>query len=420
MSSEQVSVDHRERDLDEDPPRRDGGYRLVAPAVTPLRTRDVAAGLFAHVRGSGRDGFRSDVAELCDARTTATYTSYRRALGACFRELASRTDHAETVLVPAFASSDFAEAIEGVGLSIGRYDVDPSTLAADQASVGEKLDRDVLAVVAVNVLGYTSPMDAMADVCADRNVPLVETLGYAIGSAYRGEPLGSFGDCAVVNFQQGKPVPVGGGMVASHTPAVDLTDDGREAVSPNLVALAGYAALARPRLYYAYAQVERALEGRDMLSDHVTTHPESKLDVDYEPPLATMSNFQAAIGRRVLDRLEDHRSQRERTARYYLDHLADCPGVDRVEAVDGLDDHQHVRYPIVVDSPALRRDVREALSAAGIQARRLYDWPKVDQRRYPGAARLQQGILTLPTHPYVTHDDRRTVVETVRSVAGRA
>jgi len=393
-------------------PRR---FRLVPPAVTPVRGSDVAAGVAGQVRGIGRDRFRQAVEELLDAASSATYTSFRRALAAALRELHATADgDRRRVLLPAFCSSDFAAAVAGVGLEPVRYDVDPATLARDRASLADALDGGALAVVAVNVLGYGSPMDDLAATCEAADAVLVEALGYALGTTYRGAPLGTFGDCAVLNFQQGKPVPVGGGMVVSRNPDLHFADAGRESVGPNVATLAGYAALSRPRPYYAYRRLQGVLSAAGW-DGRPTTHPESKHDVGYAPPFATMSNFQGAVGRRVFERLDDHRRRRREAADRYAAALSDCSGVDTLDAVPGLADHQHVRYPVLAASEALRDQLRGALADAGVQATTLYDWPPIDAERFPGAATLQRRILTLPTHPYVGERDLETVVATIRA-----
>jgi perosamine synthetase len=321
------------------------------------------------------------------------------------------------VVVPSFCSSDFADAVEGVGLEPVEYDVDPGTLALDPGSLREALGEDTLAVVAVNVLGYSSDMAALAATCRAAGVPLLEAIGYAIGATYEGRRLGTFGDCAVLNFQQGKPIPVGGGMVVSHDPGLEFEDAGRPAVGPNVGLLAGYAALGRPRPYYLYRRLAAQLEDAG-LAGRATTHPEPKFDVEYAPPFATLSNFQGAVADRLFRRLDDHRRERAATARFYADALADCPGVELVTPVDGLSDVQYVRYPVRIHPESRRDRVQAALDGAGVQATALYDYPPIDADAFPGAARLQRSILTLPTHPYVDDGDRRRIVATVRRVCG--
>jgi dTDP-4-amino-4,6-dideoxygalactose transaminase len=388
--------------------------------VTPLTPGDIAAGLAGQVRGAGRDGFREAVVSMLDAESAATYTTYRRALGACFDALADRADDRSTVLVPAFCSTDFRLALEELGLAYRRYDVEGDSFAADLGAVESALDDDVLAVVAVNVLGYSSEMDVLARLCRDAGASLVEALGYSLGASYEGERLGTFGDCAVCNFQQGKPIPVGGGMVVSQDPELSFTDSGRPAVGPNVATLAGYAAFSRPRMYHLYRRGKATLDSIRGSDGRITTHPGSKDDVGADRPLATMSDFQGTVAQRVLARLDHHRHDRARNASCYTDAFRSCPGVGVVTPVDGLSEHQHVRFPLVAESEALRNDLCVALEDAGIGASKLYEWPPLATDRFPTASRLKRRTITLPTHPFVDEQDRRTAVRVVRAVLRRS
>lgn len=389
--------------------------RVVPPAVTPINGDDFAAGVSGHLRGTGRDQFRESIRSFLGGESAATYTSIRRALADCFRRL-ERQGSGTRVLVPAFCSTDYPEAIEGVGLDVARYDIDPATLGADIGSLRERSFEDVVAVVAVNVLGYTSRMDELATLCSERTTPLVEALGYGLGSSYGGSYLGTYGDCSVLNFQQGKPIPVGGGMVVSRRPELDFSDEGRNSVSPNVPVLAGYAVLSRPIAYGLYARAgDRVLSalGRD---SQPSTHPEAKTNIEYAPPFSTMSDFQGAVGHSVFRKLAAHRRQRAATARFYSEGFDTLRTIEQLTPVDGLRNHQFVRFPVLVDSTEVRDRLVSELRQAGIQAGGLYDWPPIDADQYPGAATLQQRMLALPTHPYVTDRDRRRVVDTVRGV----
>jgi len=414
-------------------------YRRLPSAITPISMRDLAVGVVDRRLGIGREGFRAEIGSTLGASSTATYTSFRRALAACLRELAAASDIAvdgddasgsngtndatsneasdPAVLIPAFCSSDYPDAIEGVGLTPRRYDIEPDSLAARLDSLAALPTDDALAVVVVNVLGYGSRMDEIAAYCREHDLYLIEALGYAYGATYDGDRLGTFGDCAVLNFQQGKPIPVGGGMVVSQSPELQFGDEGRPPVSPNVTELAGYAALGHPRPYYLYSAATDLLDRVTASPDRHSTHPESKFEVAYEPPFASLSNFHGSVGRRVISKLDRHRRQRAGTAAVYADALADCPHIRHLQPVGGLANHQYVRYPLVVDDADRRADIGDALAAVGVQTAALYDWPPLSADEFPGAASLQSGILTLPTHPYVDSTDRQLIVDTVRSVA---
>jgi len=392
-------------------------WRLVPPAITPVESADIAAGILGQCRRRGRDRFRDEVESFLDAENAATFTSFRRTLAGCFRELAEDAPaQRSTVLVPAFCSSDFPDAIEGVGLDAVRYDIDPETMSLDMSAVRTALGPETLAVVVINPLGYGSPMATQEGQLEDRDVFLVEALGYALGTEYEGRRLGTFGDCSVLNFQQGKPIPVGGGMVVNRNPTLTFTDADRPRVGPNVGALAGYAAFSHPRPYYAYSRMKDILDEMGATDGRATTHPESKFEVAYAPPFATISDFQGTVASRIFGRLDDHRRQRARTAHHYATAVSAIPGLSYPVPIDGLAKHQHVRFPLLARTPELRDRIRDALLAAGIQATTLYDWPILDPETHPGASELQRAIVTLPTHPYVDDRDRRVVVETLRNV----
>lgn len=392
-------------------------FRHLPSAVTPLGPADIAAGLAGQLSGTGRDEFRDDIGAFLGATGVGTYTSFRRALGACLSELDDETaDDRTEVLIPAFCSSDFPDAIEGVGLDFSRYDVDPETMGLGTDTIGALPTDGTLAVVVVNVLGYGSPMDEIEAYCREHDLLLVEALGYALGTEYDGERLGTFGDCSVLNFQQGKPIPVGGGMVVSRDDRLGFADEGRPAVAPNPGVLSGYAAFGHPTLFYLYSRAADWLDRHRSGDTRFSTHPETKFGVAYDPPFGTISDFQGTIAGRVFDRLDDHRRQRAHTARVYATELADCPGIRHVRPVAGTSKHQHVRYPLLVESLERRDELKRRLSAASIGTAALYDWPPLDAEAFPGASRLQDEILTLPTHPYVDERDRQRVVRIVREV----
>lgn len=393
------------------------GKSLVPPAVTPLTWQDLYAGVRGHLKGTGRDEFRSKVRTYLHGDAAATYTSYRRALTACLWALdRDAPGDASLVAVPAFCSSDYEAAIEAANLEMHRYDVDPHTLAADFDALEQLPTEDVLAVVIVNVLGYSHPMDDLQDFCEQEACYLIEALGYGLGGRYKGAPLGTFGDCSVLNFQQGKPIPVGGGMVVANRPTLPLDDHGRKPVSPNPGLLTGYKLCSHPSVYYWYAKVRQHLADLALDGDRLTTHPGSKDGVTFDPPFQTLSNFQGAVASELLARLEDDRRARARTAIQYRSAFQHVDGVRSIDPVAGITVQQYVRYPLQVGSPELRDRLQQALRDVGIEAPRLYDWPPLDAADYPGACQIQNEILTLPTHPLLNEDERTRVIRTVRAV----
>jgi len=386
--------------------------RTVPSAVTPISPQDLLTGVYQQCRSQGRMQFRTEILRYLNGRSAATYTSFRRALAACLLTLRAESG-AKTVLIPSFCSSDYPKAIDGTGLRYRRYDVSPRSLAAELDSLRAQSFDDVLAVIAVNVLGYTSDMDHLRTLCDEHDVFLVEALGYGLGTEYKRRRLGQFGDCSILNFQQGKPLPIGGGMVVSQNPKLTFSDANRESVPPNILSLVGYMAFSHPEMYGLYRN------GGDKLATVLTgderpsTHPESKEAVTYAPPFKTISNFQGSVGSLILDRLSKHRTARAKSARWYTNKLADISGIELLSPIEGVSNHSYVRYPLLVDSQTHRESIHESLEQIGIQSSMLYDWPPIESSAHPGGATLQNHLLTLPTHPYVTENDRRRICSSI-------
>ena len=287
----------------------------------------------------------------------------------------------------------------------------------DLDAVASRRDDDVFALVAVNVLGYTSPMREVAAFCDDRDLCLVETLGYALGSSYRGRRLGTFGDRAVLNFQQGKPIPVGGGMVVSRGATRRLTDRGRPSVDPNVGALAGYAAVEHPG-YTDSTTTSRtrstdyppSASARPPTRDRRATWPTSARS---RPCLTSMVRSHSGCS-----------STASATAGPERPPPGFTPTGSRRSTVSDCSD------PFVASKPPARPISDRPPD--GSRARRR-------QGRTPGGRDREYGTLRVagprrrclprcrpppapspdaPTHPYVDERDRRAVVDTVRSTVG--
>jgi hypothetical protein len=87
-------------------------------------------------------------------------------------------------------------------------------------------------VIAVHVGGWPAEMDGLETLCRKRGIRLIEDCAQAHGAAYRGRPVGSFGDAGCFSFCQDKIVAAGeGGLVvfddkAAYTLAWEYRDHG--------------------------------------------------------------------------------------------------------------------------------------------------------------------------------------------------
>jgi 8-amino-3,8-dideoxy-alpha-D-manno-octulosonate transaminase len=94
------------------------------------------------------------------------------------------------------------------------------TLNMDPADLARKIGPKTKAVVTVHMCGGQADMTAIAKVCRERRVPLVEDFSQCNGGAIGGRKLGSFGDIGITSLQLNKAITSGeGGLLLTNDAA---------------------------------------------------------------------------------------------------------------------------------------------------------------------------------------------------------
>jgi dTDP-4-amino-4,6-dideoxygalactose transaminase len=131
------------------------------------------------------------------------------------------------VIVPANTFFATAAAVVQAGGRPVFADIDAATFALSRASVEAALTPSTAAVVLVHIGGLITPdVDALRQLCDERDIVLVEDAAHAHGSSYDGRFAGAFGLAAAFSFYPTKVVTSGeGGMIL--TASQDLRDEAR-------------------------------------------------------------------------------------------------------------------------------------------------------------------------------------------------
>jgi len=91
----------------------------------------------------------------------------------------------------------------------GTWNMDPDALELAFARCGKPA-----AVVVVHLYGVPARMDRIREICRGHNVPLIEDAAEALGSVYRGQQCGTFGEFGILSFNGNKIITTsGGGML---------------------------------------------------------------------------------------------------------------------------------------------------------------------------------------------------------------
>jgi dTDP-4-amino-4,6-dideoxygalactose transaminase len=83
-------------------------------------------------------------------------------------------------------------------------DCTPDTWEIDVTKIEEKITPKTKAIIGVHLYGQPFDIDAVAALCKKHNLKFIEDAAQAQGAAYKGKPVGGFGEMACFSFYPGK------------------------------------------------------------------------------------------------------------------------------------------------------------------------------------------------------------------------
>jgi dTDP-4-amino-4,6-dideoxygalactose transaminase len=191
----------------------------------------------------------------------------------------------------------------------------------------------VKAVIVVHLYGLSADMDRIVELCKKHNVVLIEDAAESLGTYYKGQHTGTFGDYGIFSFNGNKIITTsGGGMLVS---------DNEERI-------------AKVRFW--------ATQSRDPARHY----QHSELGFNYR-----MSNVVAGIGRGQLKVLDQRVAKKKYIFDYYKQKLGRLDGVEFMPVNDW--DEPNFWLSCMTLSGAIRPiDVMEALEAENIESRPIW------------------------------------------------
>jgi dTDP-4-amino-4,6-dideoxygalactose transaminase len=334
-------------------------------------------------------------AELGSAHGVAT-TSCTTALHLALHALG--VGPGDEVVVPSLSFIATTNAPRYVGARPVFADVDLDTQNLTPRTVERVLGPATRAVIVVHQAGMPADVEAIEAVCAPRGVAVIEDAACAIGSTYRGRPIGA-GNLVALSFHPRKLVTTGeGGML--------LTDD---------------AALAR--------RLRRLREHGMAVSAH-ERHASATVVIEQYEELGfnyRMTDLQAAVGLVQLARLDAMIAERRRLADGYRALLEDVPGLFLPhDPPYGTTNFQSYVVRLDDDLPVERDAVMEELLAQGISTRRGIMAAHLEPacaglraRALPVTERLTRRSLILPLFHGMETADLERVGDALAIAVGR-
>lgn len=305
------------------------------------------------------------------------------------------------------------------------WNMDPDLLEEAIKDRVAKTGRKPKAIIPVALYGMPYQIDRILEIADRYEIPVIEDAAEGLGSRFDGQVLGTFGEYGVLSFNGNKMITTSGGGAL-----ICRDEDAKKEIL-------FYATQARES--YPYYQHEH-------------------IGYNYR-----MSNICAGIGRGQMTVIDEHISHHKHVQAFYRELLADVKGVTLHENPSPRFDSNFWLCAVTLD-PALKvkgqenaykkvitgavggaagvthaassattdcqpnanvEAMRVALDAANIEARPLWK-PMHKQPVYKDAPAYVNGVseslfavgLCLPAGPYVTDEDVRYIVDSIKNALG--
>jgi dTDP-4-amino-4,6-dideoxygalactose transaminase len=237
--------------------------------------------------------------------------------------------------------------------------------------------------------GHCGETEALAALCAERGLILLEDTAHAAGSRLRGRSLGTFGRAGAFSLFSNKNLAVGEGGVV-------VTDDDELAAQVRLLRSHGMTTLTW-----------------DRHRGHASGYDVVALGFNYR-----LDEPRAALATRRLTRLDAENDRRRELDARYRRLLGEADVTCALAPVEGLDSAHHL-FTIVLHDGVDRDAFRAALHERGIQTSLHY--PPVHRfaiyadrdAQAPLSDAYAARAVTLPLYAHMTHEQQDLVVDAV-------
>jgi len=263
-----------------------------------------------------------------------------------------------------------------------------------EAAILDRIEKGTKpkAIIAVHLYGVPYKIDEIRAVADKYEIPILEDSAEAIGSTYKGQQCGTFGDIGILSFNGNKMITTsGGGAIVTKTKALK----------------------------------DKALFFATQSRDNAPHYQHSEIGYNYR-----MSNICAGIGRGQMEVLNNHVGLRRKMHAFYVDLFKDLSGVTVFQTAHE-DYFANYWLSSIIIEPELtngidRETVRLALEADNIESRPLWKpmhlQPIFEKYPYYGnkvAATLFEKGLCLPSGSNLTDEDRARISTVVLGLFSR-
>lgn len=325
--------------------------------------------------------------------SNGTAALHLAALAAGFRE-------GDEVIVSSITFAASSNCVLYCGAKPVFADIRPDTYNIDPTSVRKLITPKTKGIVAVDFTGQAVELDELQAICREYNLVLVEDAAHAIGTKYKGRPIGSIADMTCFSFHPVKTVTGGeGGAITTNDEAL-------------------YHKLLRLRTH----GITRVLSEMVHPTDALWYNEQVDLGYNYR-----MTDFQAALLSSQLKKLPLFSARRKEIVEKYDEAFADMPEIIVQREIPESDTTRHL-YIIRLNLEKLNCDRRQFFDAlyAEHTCPQVHYLPVYYHSYYeklgyrkgicPNAEKYYEEVMSIPLYYSLTDEDVEDVIHAVKKV----
>lgn len=305
----------------------------------------------------------------------------------------------DEVICPSMSYIATANCITYVGATPVFAEVHPETYNIDVEDAERKITSRTKAILIVHQIGMPADIDAFKALCDKHNLVLIEDAACAAGSSYKGKKIGSHSDLVCFSFHPRKVITTGdGGMVTTNN----------EAYYNRLKLLRQHGMSVNDRV--------RHLSDKVIIEDHL------EIGFNYR-----LTDIQAAVGIKQLERLDWLIEERRKIAHRYQKELADIIEIRLPFEPEGyFTSYQSFSIFLKDECQMERNEVMQKLLDRGISTRRgvmTSHRESAYQERckglsLPRSEKASDRSIVIPLYVPMSEQEVTYVIQEIRKVFG--
>lgn len=303
----------------------------------------------------------------------------------------------DEVICPSMSFIATANSIRHAGGVPVFADCEKETYNIDPKSVEKLITKQTKGILIVHQMGWPADIEAFKKICRKHNLFLIEDAACAVGSEYKGKKIGSHSDLVCFSFHPRKVITTGdGGMITTSNKNY-------------------YERLKRLR------QHGMSVNDRERhLSQKIITEDYLELGYNYR-----MTDIQAAVGIKQLEKIDDLISRRKSIADRYRKQLS------KIKMIKLPFESREIKtnfqsYPIYIEgiTEKTRDEIMQKLLDCGISTRRgimlVHKTTSFRGHRQKGNLRISEDIssksILLPLYVPMNKKEIEYVILNIKQV----